>query len=111
MPWTMNDERALNTHRREIERLERDRETAVAAVRKVLAGALGVGTGAVDEASVQALITYADTFRDALAPFDSGCREAVAEMPRPNAAQIARAYGVEHNIAQAISNHTDEHSA
>ena len=73
MGWNSNDEQRRTELQRELTELNKARNDAV-----LRAVAVFVDAG-LNDSHAQCCIEHADAIRDALAPFDSGVREAVAE--------------------------------
>lgn len=73
MTWDYRDEQRLNTLRNEIDALERRRNDAADAVRKLADELQAAMVGA--HIPTAWFIDNADAIRDALAPFDSGVRK------------------------------------
>jgi hypothetical protein len=74
-PWTPQDEATLKSMRRELESLEARRNHAGKVLHAALVTALDGPGWEIDRLAEQ-LAHHADAIRDALAPFDSGKRQA-----------------------------------
>lgn len=76
-PWTPQDEATLKSMRRELESLEARRNHAGKALHATVATAFGRDYAEPTiEHIAEGLAHHADSIRDALAPFDSGVRQA-----------------------------------
>lgn len=85
MAWTQEQERKLTAARGEVERLERQRDAAIAYLQRVLVDAGLLPEGADIALIGAAALKHADAIRDALLPFDSGVR--CQEAAKPTAPQ------------------------